>query len=98
MQSRKVPPAASVLDTLSDTLLNAFSKIKKPDERFVDMKETVDKLEDNLNTVEQLYSRIGKRQNGQFIQLANFFLMKSISYCKKKRSKPRLYIYVCINI
>ena len=64
MQSRKVPPAASVLDTLSDTLLNAFSKIKKPDERFVDMKETVDKLEDNLNTVEQLYSRIGKRQNG----------------------------------
>ncbi|KAI8140820.1 hypothetical protein BJV82DRAFT_519426 [Fennellomyces sp. T-0311] len=36
--------------------------IKKPDERFVDMKETVDKLEDNLNTVERLYSRIGKRQ------------------------------------
>ncbi|KAI7856769.1 hypothetical protein BDC45DRAFT_502266 [Circinella umbellata] len=72
MQSRKVPPAASVLDTLSDTLLNAFSKIKKPDERFVDMKETVDKLEDNLNTVEQLYSRIGKRQSDLQQDYASF--------------------------
>ncbi|KAI9489566.1 hypothetical protein BDB00DRAFT_770373 [Zychaea mexicana] len=40
-----------------------FVCIKKPDERFVNMKDTVDKLEDNLNTVERLYSRIGKRQS-----------------------------------
>ncbi|KAI9266472.1 hypothetical protein BDA99DRAFT_505758 [Phascolomyces articulosus] len=72
MQSRKVPPAASVLDTLSDTLLNAFTKIKKPDERFVDMKETVDKLEDNLDTVERLYSRIGKRQKDLQQDYASF--------------------------
>lgn len=65
MQSRRVPPASSVLESLSDTLLNAFSRIKKPDERFVDMKDVIDKLEDNLNTVERLYSRIGKRQLGR---------------------------------
>ena len=70
MQSRNVPAAASVLDTLSDTLLNAFTKIKKPDERFVDMKEIVDKLEDNLNIVERLYSRIGKRQIGLYFEKA----------------------------
>lgn len=37
-------------------------KVKKPDEKFVDMKESIDKFEDNLNIVEKLYSRIGKRQ------------------------------------
>ncbi|KAJ8661579.1 hypothetical protein O0I10_002847 [Lichtheimia ornata] len=57
-----VPPTTSVFESLSDTLLNAFTKIKKPDERFVEMKDTIDKLEDNLNTVERLYSRISKRQ------------------------------------
>lgn len=59
-----VPPTTSVFESLSDTLLNAFTKIKKPDERFVEMKDTIDKLEDNLNTVERLYSRISKRQTG----------------------------------
>ncbi|KAI8080173.1 uncharacterized protein B0P05DRAFT_579104 [Gilbertella persicaria] len=39
-------------------------KVKKPDQKFVDMKETIDKFEDNLNIVEKLYSRIGKRQQG----------------------------------
>jgi sorting nexin-4 len=53
------------LESLSDTLLNAFVKIKKPEERFTVMKDYVDKLEDNLNTVERLYTRIGKRQRGK---------------------------------
>ncbi|SAL98290.1 hypothetical protein [Absidia glauca] len=32
-QSKIVPPSATVLESLSDTLLNAFVKIKKPEER-----------------------------------------------------------------
>jgi sorting nexin-4 len=40
-------------------------KVKKPDERFEEMKENIDKFEDNLNVVEKLYSRIGRRQQGK---------------------------------
>lgn len=40
-------------------------KVKKPDERFEEMKENIDKFEDNLNVVEKLYSRIGRRQEGR---------------------------------
>ncbi|KAI7892498.1 uncharacterized protein EV154DRAFT_537471 [Mucor mucedo] len=39
-----------------------YAKVKKPDEKFVEMKESIDKFGDNLNIVEKLYSRIGKRQ------------------------------------
>jgi sorting nexin-4 len=40
-------------------------KVKKPDERFEEMKDDIDKFEDNLSVVEKLYSRIGKRQQGK---------------------------------
>ncbi|KAI8086409.1 Phox homologous domain-containing protein [Halteromyces radiatus] len=36
--------------------------VKKPDDRFVMMKESVNKFQDNLDIVERLYSRIGRRQ------------------------------------
>ncbi|KAJ1991872.1 intercellular trafficking and secretion [Dimargaris cristalligena] len=52
----------SMLENLSDAFLNAFSKIKKRDEKFIEIKEIVDKLEENLTAVEKLYSRIGKRE------------------------------------
>ncbi|KAF7723006.1 intercellular trafficking and secretion [Apophysomyces ossiformis] len=61
-RSKKLPATTSVFDTLSDTFLNAFVKVKKPEDRFLNMKDSVDKLQDNLTTVERLYSRIGKRQ------------------------------------
>ncbi|CAG8601036.1 5027_t:CDS:10 [Funneliformis caledonium] len=51
-----------VFENLGDVLLNAFSRIKKPDERFVEIKESVDKLEENLQTIERLYFKIIKRQ------------------------------------
>jgi sorting nexin-4 len=44
------------------SFFKTFTKVKKPDEKFEEMKETIDKFEDNLNIVEKLYSRIGKRQ------------------------------------
>jgi sorting nexin-4 len=52
---------------LGDALLNAFSKIKKPDERFIEIKENIDKIEENLQTIERLYFKIIKRQSGIFI-------------------------------
>ncbi|KAI1297946.1 intercellular trafficking and secretion [Mortierella claussenii] len=50
------------LDTIGDVLLNAFAKIKKPDEKFVAMRDEVDKLEENLQGLEKLEQRILKRQ------------------------------------
>jgi sorting nexin-4 len=51
----------SIIDNISDTLLNAFSRVKKPDERFIVMREGVDKFEEGLNTSERLFNRIRNR-------------------------------------
>ncbi|GAA6041617.1 hypothetical protein JCM8097_007770 [Rhodosporidiobolus ruineniae] len=46
-----------VLDTLSDTLLNVFSKLKKPDERFVVLRQHLDSFEEGLSSLERLAAR-----------------------------------------
>ncbi|CAG8490498.1 7117_t:CDS:2 [Acaulospora colombiana] len=59
---RQKKSGEGVLENLGDALLNAFSKLKKPDERFIEMKESIDKLEENLQAVERIYQKIIKRQ------------------------------------
>ena len=54
------------MDNISDTLLNAFSKVRKPDERFLAMRESVDKFEERLNASERLWSRVRSRTNGEW--------------------------------
>ncbi|KAI8140829.1 hypothetical protein BJV82DRAFT_621302 [Fennellomyces sp. T-0311] len=51
----------TMIDTIGDSLLNAFAKIRKRDERFVQMKERVDRLEDNLTMLEKTLARTNKR-------------------------------------
>ncbi len=60
-------PSPNILENISDTLLNAFSRVKKPDERFLVMREGVDKFEDGLNTSERLFNRIRNRTSGELI-------------------------------
>lgn len=55
-----------LMDNISDTLLNAFSKVRKPDERFLAMRENVDKFEERLNVSERLWNRIHSRTNGEW--------------------------------
>jgi len=55
-----------LMDNISDTLLNAFSKVRKPDERFLSMREGVDKFEEGLNVSERLWSRVRSRTNGEW--------------------------------
>ena len=55
-----------LIDNLSDSLLNAFSKVRKPDERFLAMRESVDKFEEGLNVTERLWNRIRSRSNGEW--------------------------------
>ncbi|KAI9302450.1 hypothetical protein BJ944DRAFT_269917 [Cunninghamella echinulata] len=51
----------TVIDSIGDSLLNAFAKIKKPDQQFVDMKERVDRLEENFSLLEKTLTRTNKR-------------------------------------
>jgi sorting nexin-4 len=60
-------PSPNILENISDTLLNAFSRVKKPDERFLVMREDVDKFEEGLNASERLFNRIRNRTSGKLI-------------------------------
>ncbi len=61
-----VPEQSSgVIDSISDTLLNAFSKVRKPDERFLAMREHVDKFEEGISLSERLFTRVRNRTNGE---------------------------------
>ncbi|KAI7861608.1 hypothetical protein BDF14DRAFT_1886991 [Spinellus fusiger] len=51
----------TMIDTLGDSLLNAFSKLKKPEERFVEMKERIERMEENLDLLEKTLLRSHKR-------------------------------------
>ena len=55
-----------MIDTIGDSLLNAFVKIRKRDERFVQMRERVDRLEENLNLLEKTQARTNKRTDGKW--------------------------------
>ncbi|EIW64217.1 lipid binding protein [Trametes versicolor FP-101664 SS1] len=58
-----VEPSSGVIDSISDSLLNAFSRVRKPDERFLAMRESVDKFEEGIALSERLYSRVRNRTN-----------------------------------
>ena len=60
------PEQNGLMDNISDTLLNAFSKVRKPDERFLAMRESVDKFEERLNASERLWNRVRSRTNGEW--------------------------------
>ncbi|TCD66493.1 intercellular trafficking and secretion [Steccherinum ochraceum] len=53
--------ANGVIDSISDTLLNAFSRVRKPDERFLAMRERVDKFEEGIVLSERLWNRVRTR-------------------------------------
>lgn len=63
------PPApestSGVLDNISDTLLNAFAKLRKPDERFLAMREGVDRSAEGLHSSERIWNRIRSRTSGK---------------------------------
>lgn len=65
-------PTPGIIDNISDTLLNAFARVRKPDDRFVQMRESVDKFEDGLVLSERLWNRIRGRTNGKSAGFAFF--------------------------
>ena len=51
-----------VFDGLTDTFLNAFSKIHKPDRKFIEVREQADKLDEDLGHVEKIIARVVRRE------------------------------------
>lgn len=61
--------SGGIMDNISDALLNAFSRVRKPDERFLTMRENVDKFEEGLQLSERLFGRIRSRSSGELLYL-----------------------------
>ncbi|MCJ1283791.1 intercellular trafficking and secretion [Xylographa opegraphella] len=53
----------SVFDNFTDTFVNAFSKVHKPDKRFIEVREKADKLDEDLGHVEKIVARVARREN-----------------------------------
>ena len=52
-----------MFDSFTDTLINAFTKIHRPNQRFNEMRDRCSQLEDNLSGVEKVVSRVARREN-----------------------------------
>ncbi|SCV67992.1 BQ2448_113 [Microbotryum intermedium] len=61
--STDAEPIGGLLDSVSDTLLNAFVKVKKPDERFIEMRHQIEQFEEGLVSIERLGARNRTRLN-----------------------------------
>ena len=55
--------SGSVLETWTDSFLNAFTKPHKTDKRFADVNDRASKLDDDLGTVSKTVARVAKRES-----------------------------------
>lgn len=51
-----------LFDNFTDTFVNAFTKVHKPDRRFIEVREKADKLDEDLNHVEKIVARVARRE------------------------------------
>lgn len=51
-----------VFDGFTDTFLNAFSKVHKPDRRFIEVQERANKLTEDLANIEKIFARVVRRE------------------------------------
>ena len=61
-------------DNVADTMLNAFSKVHKPDKRFIEVTERANKLDEDLSFVEKITARVARREgdlDSDYADLAN---------------------------
>lgn len=55
--------SSGVFDTFADSFINVFTKVHKPDRRFIEVKEKTDRLDDDLGQVEKLVARVARRES-----------------------------------
>jgi sorting nexin-4 len=56
------PNSSGFFDNMADTMLNAFSKVHKPDKRFIEVTERSNKLDEDLSHVEKIIARVARRE------------------------------------
>jgi sorting nexin-4 len=59
------PTSASsggIVDSFTESLLNTFTKVHKPDKRFIEVSERASKLTEDLSQVEKVTVRVARRQ------------------------------------
>jgi sorting nexin-4 len=65
--SEVAPPGSGgnggVFDAFTDSFINAFTKVHKPDRRFIEVKERSDKLDEDLAHVEKVMVRVARRES-----------------------------------
>ncbi|KAJ5109145.1 hypothetical protein N7456_005820 [Penicillium angulare] len=54
--------STKIFDNFTDTFVNAFTKVHKPDRRFIEVKERADKLDEDLSHVEKTVARVARRE------------------------------------
>lgn len=79
-------PSPGLIDNISDTLLNAFARVKKPDERFLVMREGVDKFEEGLVVSERLYSRVRSRSSGESFPSRHLRVYRAVECLRLKET------------
>lgn len=52
-----------ILDSLADTFINTWTKVHKPDKRFIEVRERADKLNEDLSHVEKKIASVAHRQH-----------------------------------
>lgn len=74
LSSRNIPAAneSSILEGVSDSLLQAFSKTHVPDTELISVKERVGKLEYTLSQVEKVFTKVLRRQGDLSYDLDDF--------------------------
>lgn len=60
--SSEATGTSGVFDNFADTFINAFTKLHKPDRRFLEVKERSDKLDEDLNHIEKVIARVVRRE------------------------------------
>ncbi|KAJ4372386.1 intercellular trafficking and secretion [Neocucurbitaria cava] len=50
------------VDTIADTFVNTFTKVHKPDKRFIEVSEKASKLSEDLTNVEKVTVKVARRQ------------------------------------
>ncbi|ORY49316.1 hypothetical protein BCR33DRAFT_713685 [Rhizoclosmatium globosum] len=63
---------AHVFENISDALLNAFTKIKQPDPRFIEFKEHLDKFQETLISLERLHAKLIRAETDFELDLLEF--------------------------
>ncbi|KAM3510444.1 hypothetical protein MY11210_005897 [Beauveria gryllotalpidicola] len=55
--------SSGVFDNFADTFINAFTKVHRPDKRFIEVKDRSDKLDEDLNHIEKVVARVVRRES-----------------------------------